>query len=235
MNDLDTFSVSFITDGEDGISNADQKKQVRPNASAPVHPVLIPRNRLIPYCLPNPSCANDGFQFHMSKLDQHGNQAGRLSQPYNYNGDNHYALDGFGDLRPYRISILRRSSKTLDIKIYEKNGAELIEKKTKTDSPEYDKWLSVDDALPKQDLSVQTNGDPGSVLKFQISMRHGSTTQTEFPEGDFSFSSDGMGIVGAYCEVGGVNNVGNVEQQIDCDVPFWHNVSDKRVSHPKTH
>jgi hypothetical protein len=155
----------------------------------------------------------------MSKLDLNGGKNGRLSQPYNYNSNNHYALDGVGDLRLYRISIERRSSKTLDIKIYEKNGDELIEKKKKTDSPEHDKWLIVDDAFPKQYLLVQTNGDPGSVLKFQISTRHGTKTQTEFSEGDFSFSSDSTGVAGPYCQVGGVNNLGVATQKIDCDVP----------------
>jgi hypothetical protein len=122
MNDADTFAMGFITDGDDGIPTADQQRQVRPNTPALVNSVLISHHRLIPYCLPNPKCANDGFQFHMSKLDQHGNQAGQLSQPYNYNGDNHYALDGVGDLRLYRISILRRTPKTLDITIYEKTA-----------------------------------------------------------------------------------------------------------------
>jgi hypothetical protein len=167
----------------------------------------------------NPNCLNDGFQYHMSKLDQHGNERGQLSQPYNYNGDNHYALSTIGDLRFYRINILRRSDKMLDITIYEKNGEELIEKKKQTDSPDHDKWLSVDDAFPKQYLSVQTNGSPGSVLKFQISTRHGSTTQTEFAEGDFAFKSDDKRIAGAYCYVQAPNPLGVTSQLIYCDVP----------------
>ncbi|KAF2821921.1 hypothetical protein CC86DRAFT_373160 [Ophiobolus disseminans] len=197
MGPDDTFSVDFVIDGDDGIEKAKQRD-------------------LIPYCLPNPNCANDGFQFHMSKLDISETKAGRMSNPYNYKRDNHYAVDGAGDIRLYRISILRRSSKTFDVTVYERNGKdELIEKKKKTESPEYGKWFQLDDAFPKQSLAIRSNGAPGTELNFNVGHKGG----LNFNQGDFVWKSGDTGIAGAYCEVGGVNRVGIETQTINCDVP----------------
>ncbi|CAG8979639.1 hypothetical protein HYALB_00011523 [Hymenoscyphus albidus] len=46
MIDGDTFSVSWIIDGDDGVADQD---------------------KFVPYCKPNPVCTNDGYQFHMTK------------------------------------------------------------------------------------------------------------------------------------------------------------------------
>ncbi|KAF2640001.1 hypothetical protein P280DRAFT_526128 [Massarina eburnea CBS 473.64] len=145
-----------------------------------------------------------------------GGNPSMLFSAYNYKTDNHYAIDGAGDIRLYRIEILRHGQKKLDVKVYEHNGKdELILKTEKTVSPDFETWFTISDAFPKQDLAIKSNGAPGTVIDFNVA----SKNSLEFAKGDFIWKSDDKGIVGPYCEVGDVNQVGSDYQFINCDVP----------------
>jgi hypothetical protein len=73
MHQGDEFKVDFVMNGEDGIVSEKQDTEVqnfqsvsgsRPQTLYYLHHVLstqLPGTRLVPYCKPNPTCANDGF------------------------------------------------------------------------------------------------------------------------------------------------------------------------------
>jgi hypothetical protein len=65
------------------------------------------------------------------------------------------------DLRLYRITILRRGT-AFDVKVYEKNGNELIEKKKQTyPEPKAGVMFKLENAFPQQHLYIKSYGDRG--------------------------------------------------------------------------
>ena len=55
---------------------------------------------LVPYCKPNPDCANDGLQLHMTALNKGRGKTGRFHKAYSYPFNNQYSLSGAGNIWP---------------------------------------------------------------------------------------------------------------------------------------
>jgi hypothetical protein len=150
----------------------------------------------------------------MSKLNLNGKTSGQMSEPYNYKENNHYALDGQGDLRLYHIDIHREGDTKFEIGIYERNGKDEYNQKAKvTMDLKVNVWAEINPAFPKQKFVIQSTGAPGSKVKFNVA----SKNALEFSKGDFIWDSEDAGIAGKYCEVGGVDK--DKKQVIKCNVP----------------
>ncbi|PVI03235.1 hypothetical protein DM02DRAFT_626100 [Periconia macrospinosa] len=196
MNDGDTFKVDWIIDGDDGIPTADQ-------------------DRLVPYCKPNPNCANDGYQFHMSKLQLNDGGTGIVEQPYNYNTNNRYALTGKSDMKQYRVKVFRNGGSAVEVEVFEVFGSEEVSKGKKAGEFGDKKQIEVT-GLPKS-LFVFGHGGLGTEVTFSYTRSDAATLfDFDFPNGDMAWGSGEKGIAGDWCQVGGVNMVSNT-QWIYCD------------------
>ncbi|KAF2143529.1 uncharacterized protein K452DRAFT_159100 [Aplosporella prunicola CBS 121167] len=67
-----------------------------------------------PYCAPNPTCENDGFQFHMTSLKENG----IMKAPYDPDESNTYRItDQSGDLNHYHVRVTRSGNGAKDAKV----------------------------------------------------------------------------------------------------------------------
>ena len=143
-------------------------------------------------------------------------EKGRLSQPYNYHTDNHYELNDKADIRLYRLKIIRRGMEQFNVDVFEVNGQNEHLRKERTDAPAHGEWMTIEGALPMQDLNIKSNGDPGTLVEFSV----GNKDALDFAAGDFSWKSDQNGTAGPMCSlVSEVNNFSITEQYFTCDFP----------------
>jgi hypothetical protein len=112
----------------------------------------------------------------MTKLDVGDIKKGRIDTPYNYTINNHYTLDGATDLRLYRIEI-HRDNKKWYFEIFVRNGESnrSIKKDGKQNQVDGD-WMTIQRALPRQDIKIKSNGPAGTKVEFLVyaSDGHGS-------------------------------------------------------------
>ncbi|CAI6302075.1 unnamed protein product [Periconia digitata] len=180
MKDGDTFKVDWIIDGDDGISNADQDKRV-------------------PYCKPNPKCDNDGHQFHMSKLQVNDKGVGNLSNPYNYENDNHYALTGKSDIKEYRATIERKED-WASIDVFEVAGSKRIDKGTASGAFGDGKQLKVELEKLSHILRVYGSGGIGTKVTFIYAKSDADTlSDLSFSDGDIGWTTDDKSQKGRWC------------------------------------
>ncbi|RDL31919.1 uncharacterized protein BP5553_09321 [Venustampulla echinocandica] len=200
MKDGDTFEVDWIIDGKDGVDDQD---------------------KFVPYCKPKPNCANDGFQFHMSKLQiPKDKKTGQMSQPYNYITDNHYAVTSKSDMMQYRVKISRKGDENFETEVFQVNGKDEVSKGKKTGTMKSNTDSLEIKGLPRS-LYVFRTGNIGTKLDFSYTKSGTTFWNIDFPGGDVGWSTDDKGVAGAWCTMGDVKTAKNVpaEQQIQCDFP----------------
>ena len=164
------------------------------------------RARLVPYCMPNPVCDNDGLQFHMVDLNKGRGKTGRLHKHYDYSINNRYAVTGAGEIRLYRIKILRTDCAKFAVEFFELVGKREyhLSMGAILRSIQPGQWGTVEmsnGGLPSQDLNIKSNGGPGTKLEFSV----GELGNISFGRGDFEWATDSYGLRGWYCEMSKVN------------------------------
>ncbi|EOD50469.1 hypothetical protein UCRNP2_2738 [Neofusicoccum parvum UCRNP2] len=150
-----------------------------------------------PYCKPTPDCTNDGFQFHMTKLEKDGKK-GKLGSPYEYDSMNHYAITGQqSDLRQYSVVVVRSGTDGEKFEVTVYSDAEQKKKVgSKSDTLKSGKTLKVD-GLP-EDLTVKSNGDFDEKVGFEY-----ATSSKKYQHFEFDTNSKGRyssTARQAYCE-----------------------------------
>lgn len=143
-----------------------------------------------------------------------------MSQPYNYDTDNHYEVTGKSDMMQYHVTIDRTGDEEFDIEVFQVNGKKKDSKGKKKGTIKADHESLEVKGLPRS-LYVYRTGKIGTNIDFSY-VKSGTTFfDMDFPSGDVGWSTSDKGIAGTWCKMGDVKKPkkGDPEQKIDCSFP----------------
>ena len=134
-----------------------------------------------PYCVTNPNCANDGFQFYLTK-----NQGNKVSKTYRYDADNHYALSATitnqdDDIARCSVDLTRTStgaSFKYEAEVFDYTGKS--KDKQQASSPTQGNALSLNGITPQ--ISIWGKGN-GETFKDEVNYKAGNVEWTSNKEG----------------------------------------------------